>query len=369
MNNRGAHDSARPIATTSHGAGNGGEIDGDWRDRRCVVAGGLGGVGSLFVQLLLGTGARVSVVDPLCSANGAGAQGALYYRGDVATPGPAVREQLRAADIVVLAIPEPAAVASLATLTSTMRPGALLADTLSVKTPYLQALGRTAQALEILSLNPMFAPSLDMATRPVAVVSAACGPLSEALVGLLARQGARVVPLGADEHDRLMSAAQALTHAAVLSFGIALAQLGVELDALQRIAPPPHATMLALLARMCSSVPQTYWDIQAENPFAPAARRALAEACQELSRMVGDQADAAPSEGFVGLFEQIGAWFGDDVPEWAQRCAATFQAMGQPMPAARPCPAEAPTRRPARRQPRQSPHDLQIRTLTPREDR
>ena len=55
----------------------------------------------------------------------------------------------------------------------------------------------------------------------------------------------------------------------------ALAELDIDIADLDRIAPPPHAALLSLLARITSGAPEVYWDVQAANPYAPAARHAL----------------------------------------------------------------------------------------------
>jgi len=47
------------------------------------------------------------------------------------------------------------------------------------------------------------------------------------------------------------------------------------------LAPPPHLTLLALLARIASGEPETYREVQA-NPHAAQARAALATAATRL---------------------------------------------------------------------------------------
>ena len=146
--------------------------------------------------------------------------------------------------------------------------------------------------LEALSLNPMFAPSLaSPATRWLRSSSATARGRAPARPDR--QRGARVVTVTADQHDRMAAATQALTHAAVIAFGAALAELDVDIADLDRMGPPPHTALLSLLARIASGAPEVYWDVQAANPHAPAARRALARGVSQLTDVVEDGDPAA----------------------------------------------------------------------------
>jgi prephenate dehydrogenase len=282
---------------------------------RCVVAGGAGAVGTLFVELLTAAGAEVHVAD---SAAGA----------DITAPDALLAAELAVADVVVLAVPEPVALQALGPVAAALSPGALLVDTLSVKSRYAAAAAAVRSDVELLGLNPMFAPSLGFPDRPVAAVELRGGPRTGELLNLLTGAGARVVRVTADRHDRLAAATQALTHAAVLSFGAALAELGVTADELAALAPPPHATLLALLARIAGGTPEVYWDVQSANPFAETARDALRAGTATLAAAVG-----AGEAEFTDLLSALRAVLGDRLPEYGAFCARMFQAQQAPVTA------------------------------------
>ncbi|MGW6445211.1 prephenate dehydrogenase/arogenate dehydrogenase family protein [Lentzea sp. NPDC055074] len=275
---------------------------------RCVVAGGAGAVGTLFVELLVAAGAEVHVAD-----SGSGA--------DITDPDPLLTAELAMADVVVLAVPETVALRALGPVTAVLSAGALVVDTLSVKSRYAAAAATTRSDVELLGLNPMFAPSLGFPGRPVAAVELNGGPRTEELLDLLTGAGARVVRVTADRHDRLAAATQALTHAAVLSFGAALAELDVTVDELAALAPPPHATLLALLARIAGGTPEVYWDVQSANPFAETARDALRAGTSALAAAVG-----AGETEFTDLLSALRSVLGDRLPGYGASCARMFQA-------------------------------------------
>ncbi len=291
---------------------------------RVVVAGGSGAVGSLFAERLHESGSDVVIVDRTVPAPTQDV--ARFVRGDISDPGAEVADVVRTADVVLLSVPEPVALVAIGRLVGTLKPDALIVDTLSVKStvvPALQAVTMIAGEAEALSLNPMFAPSLGFAGHPVASVVVRDGRRGRALTELIEQWGARVVYVSADQHDRLAAATQALTHAAVIGFGAALAELDVDIAELDRIAPPPHTALLALLARIASGAPEVYWDVQAANPYAPAARRALSRGVARLSDLVDDGDTAA----FGDLLDQLCGVLGSLRGAYRERSAKALRAI------------------------------------------
>ncbi|MEU0372020.1 prephenate dehydrogenase/arogenate dehydrogenase family protein [Streptomyces sp. NPDC006283] len=280
---------------------------------QAVVVGGAGEVGRLFRRSLAGAGVAVRCVDVAAPVGGE------VVAGDVRCPGPEAVAVLARADVVVLAVPEPVALEAVRPLAAVMRPGAVLADTLSVKSRIAERLREQAPAVPWVGLNPMFAPSLGWAGRPVAAVTVSGGPGVRALVELVAGFGARVVEMSAAEHDALTAAQQAATHAAVLAFGLALGELSVDVGALRASAPPPHLVLLALAARIASGTPEVYFDIQAANPGAQAAREAVGRGLERVGRAV-----AGGEAGFEELFAEVRSVLGAQGPELAEVCARLF---------------------------------------------
>jgi prephenate dehydrogenase len=227
---------------------------------------------------------------------------------------------IRRADIVVLAVPERVALAAVPTLARLLRPGALLVDTLSVKTGIVAVLAAHSAHLEVVSLNPMFAPALGFDGRPVAAVVVRDGPRARALLDAVDRRGGRVAELSADEHDRVAAVTQAMTHAAVLAVGLALDELGVAAEDVGLLATPPHLTLLALLARIASGGPETYWGVQAGNPHARRARTALAAGLATLA----DAADHGTGGDFAALLERARESLGADRDAYMRTCEELF---------------------------------------------
>ncbi|PKW16235.1 prephenate dehydrogenase [Saccharopolyspora spinosa] len=278
--------------------------------RRCLVLGGAGAVGELFARALRDSGAEVVIADPAAG------------NGDATAPDAALRAELAGADLVLLAVPERTALAALPVLATHLRPGTLVADTLSVKGAVATVL-REMSGIEAVSLNPMFAPSLGFAGKPVATVVVHNGPKVAELLALLRDWGGHAVLCEAGDHDRLAAATQVLTHATMLGFGLALTVLADGVGEVAPLAPPPHRTLLALLARITSGTPEVYWDVQAANPEAPGARAALVAGIRQIADMV----DAGDEAGFEAVLGRLRAFFGDELPQHASVCAQLFDGL------------------------------------------
>jgi prephenate dehydrogenase len=286
---------------------------------RFAIVGGLGQVGRLFSQLLASHG-EVVIVDPAATA----ASGADYriVAAAVESGHPDVHSVLAAADIVLLTLPEAAALSATPAVAEMMKPGALLADTLSVKAAIVPLLAEWAGrcALQACSLAPMFGPALGMAGRPLATITVAGGDRVDELLTLIGDAGARLVATTAEDYDRLAAVLQGATHAAVLAFGSAVARSGCDIGALLSLAPPPHLVMLALLARIVSGVPEVYWDIQM-GPHAAMMRGMVRDGLDALDRC----ADHADYESFAAAIAEVGGYLGPHRADLAEHCVYLLQ--------------------------------------------
>ena len=280
-----------------------------------TVVGGLGAVGSMFVELLRADGLTVTVVDPA----GSDPDGDVVV-GDITKPSGRVLAHVESSSIIVLAVPEQVALAALPTLQTSH---ALVVDTLSVKSRMDAAIADAGRVQEFLGLNPMFRPSLGPSGRSVIAVPYVDGPQTRKFLDVVRSWGASVAVMDADRHDRLAASTQVLTHASVLAFGVALAELGLSADELLAVAPPPHRALLVLLARIAGGEPEVYWDVQAGNPYAGVTRKALAEATAQLdtaTRALGD---------FTTLMKVAEAALGDRSDELNAECQSLFDRIAE----------------------------------------
>ncbi len=250
-----------------------------------VVVGAAGGFGRLFSELLADAGCDVVGVD--LAPEPSGCRLASFLRADVTEPDAALRERVREVACLVLCLPEHAALTAIELLGPSLRPDALLVDTLSVKTPVVAAVQAARPRAEALSLNPLFGPDLGLAGRNVAAVSLYGGPRSDAFLELLRSRGVCLSVVTAAEHDRHAAATQVATHAALFAFGLCLERLDFTPD--PALATPLHRALLSLLARVVAHDPEVYRRIQSDNPHGGDTRALFAEALSELDESVAGQ--------------------------------------------------------------------------------
>lgn len=292
------------------------------RQFRCAtVVGGGGAVGTMLARSLVSSGAgRVTVVDTRVPA---GTTGLDAVQADIRQPSVQLRKLIADSDLVILAVPEEVAIHAAALLGPLLGPNSLLVDTLSVKSRYAGALAGVTTGAELLGINPMFAPSLGLGGRSLVAVAYEPGELTERYLASLAAQGCDIVRLGTDEHDRACASMQALTHAAILTFGMALRASGFDVAANERILPPPHRTLLALLARVVNAEPEVYREIQQANPYASEHRTELSNACRHFDAIATASGDA---QSFERLFDDLRSIFVGASSDYGALCARLFEA-------------------------------------------
>lgn len=264
-----------------------------------IVLGGLGQAGSLIAGALTHAGAEVVLVDVLPRPEAVAA--ASYIQADVTRPDDDLLRAIADTDSIAMCLPEDAALRAAPAILNAMARGALWIDTLSVKQNICGLLRRYKEKLELVSINPMFAPALGFDGNSVAFVEISGGPKSEEFARTLRSLGAIVEMLTPETHDRLTAAIQVATHAAILSFGAALLELDYDIEKGSAIATPPHRMLLSLLQRMSTANPEVYWDIQHHHPFAASVRESLSRALKTLDAAARED---SPRE-FQELFERL----------------------------------------------------------------
>lgn len=264
-----------------------------------IVLGGLGQVGDLIARAFTHAGTEVLIVDVL--PRPAATKAGRYLQADVTRPDDALLQAIAGAHCVVMCLSEDAALVSAPAILDGMSRGALWVDTLSVKQNICALLRSYKEKLELVSINPMFAPSLGFADHSVAFVEISGGPKSREFARTLRSLGATVEAVTPETHDKLTAAIQVATHAAILSFGAVLLELAYDVDKGLAIATPPHLTLLSLLNRVSNANPEVYWDIQHHHPHASSVRESLSSAVRALDFAAREN---SPRE-FQKLFERI----------------------------------------------------------------
>jgi len=190
-----------------------------------------------------------------------------------------------------------------------MQPGALFTDVLSVKSGICESYEKLKDKyphIELLSTHPMFAPAAGWVGMNCVMIQIRGGPMTERLSAMIESWGCKTVAMpSGKEHDRVTASVQNATHAALLSFGLCLSKLGYDAAAASRMSTPPHRNMVSCINRMATiNEPDTYWDIQTDNPHADEVWEQLEQAVRELRAAVRDR-DRERFAGIIAGFREL----------------------------------------------------------------
>lgn len=196
----------------------------------------------------------------------------------------------RQCTIVILSVPMSATEAVVHEIQPVMAPDALLVELTSVKTPFVELFSQSA--CEVLSLHPLFAPSLLSSHGQRCTVwhprSGVHAPLIE---GFLRDEGIALIAMAPDTHDRMMAVVQGITHFQAIAAAHCMMTLGFPLEESLTVASPVYRLRLAMVGRILAQDSSLYAEIQTFNPYVPKVLAAL-ESSSNLLRSFVEQGDA-----------------------------------------------------------------------------
>ncbi|RKT87420.1 prephenate dehydrogenase [Saccharopolyspora antimicrobica] len=297
--------------------------DADPRPRVAVI--GYGNVGRLFGDLLAKAAWHVTAIDPHSPPEPSPAGGVpdLRVQADIGRPTPELRQALSDIDVVIVAVPERAALAAVDVIDECVAHDVTIVETLSRKARFLQAAEDVLAPRPLVSLNPLFHPSLGWVGNTVTASVVRGGSNVDRLLHLIGEAGAQVHHLSPGEHDRCVTVVQAVAHAVILGFATTLPRLGLPPADVIACSPPPARALLALAARVLTANPETYWDIQNSGEPGATARTALRDSVDELDNQVLTGDDTA----FELAFARLRTWLGDDLDRFADDAAHLLGAL------------------------------------------
>lgn len=259
--------------------------------RTVLVIGGAGKMGDWFASFFASQGFSVTVADP------------------AAEPGPerflawtdARRGGRLDHDVIVVATPLAVSAEILAELAEE-RPGGLVFDIGSLKTPLREGLEALAAAgCRVTSLHPMFGPDTELLSgRHLIVVDVGSEEATAEAKELFGSTMVQVLDMGLDDHDRLIAYVLGLSHALNIAFFTALAESGEMAPRLGRISSTTFDAQLRVSSAVARENPHLYYEIQRLNDFGLRPLDALNDAVGRLRRLVAD----GDEDGFVRLMEQ-----------------------------------------------------------------
>lgn len=220
------------------------------------------------------------------------------------------REVARRADVIFVTVPIGVTKEVLEEIESELCQEKLVADLTSVKAPIIPVLSRLQS--EVLSLHPMFAPSMPSVVGQTCVTcKIRTGRYADFVEALLIGAGLKLVAMEAEEHDRAMAVIQGLTHFQALTAAHCMMRMGFDPTTTVSVSSPVYRLRLAMIGRILGQDPRLYAEIQVYNPYIPAVLEHLGDSAELFAEAVRNQDVESlvveiqkVREAFVGFTEQ-----------------------------------------------------------------
>jgi prephenate dehydrogenase len=204
-------------------------------------------------------------------------------------------------DLVMVSVPIRSTVGVIGEIAPLITEEQLLCDLTSLKAEPVKAM--LSSKAQVLGMHPLFGPTVSsLRNQTVILTPARCGsPLSLRLPEILRAEGANLVVMAPEAHDRLMAVVQGLTHFGNLCMADAIRRTGTSLAAALEATSPVYRIQMGLIGRLLSQDANLYGDMLQLNPHMPGVLAAFEEAAADLRKRV----EGGEPASFVEFFGRI----------------------------------------------------------------
>jgi prephenate dehydrogenase len=233
---------------------------------RIGIIGGLGQMGQWFSRFFAGQGLEVLIGEPGSS--------------------PTCHEVAARADVVVISVPLHLTAEIIAELAPYIRPEALLTDVTSLKQGPLTAMLEHFPG-EVVGTHPLFGPGeASLSGQNIVMCRGRGERWFNWLHDLWVQAGAKIEITSPEEHDRLMSLVQGLTHFTLISLGTTFRRLEADINSMGNLATPTFRAVYDQVYHLVNQNFPLYAHIQLLNPQNRVTHAAFAEAVEQLRQIV-----------------------------------------------------------------------------------
>ena len=206
---------------------------------------------------------------------------------------------IKNSDIVIISVPIDSTLDIIKDLAPHMSEGSLLVDVTSVKENPSKVMEEfTPSNVDFIPTHPVFGPRItDLSGQVIVLTPLIKGKWYGKVVDYLNSKNMRIIESTPEEHDKMMSIVQVLTHFSYISTAYTIAKLNVNIKDTQDFESPIYNLMLDTIARIVSQNPYLTYSIQHENNQGNIVRDTFAEAVNELKDAIFNNDE----ESFVNM--------------------------------------------------------------------
>ncbi|MDA4128302.1 MAG: prephenate dehydrogenase/arogenate dehydrogenase family protein [Thaumarchaeota archaeon] len=252
---------------------------------RIAVLGSAGAMGSFFVRYFASQGHDVVGSDPQKGGNSGKTIAAQNAQA------------IRNADFVLVATPIQTTVTVCKQVLPNLRKGAVLVEISSVKSEGLVQVNKGAErkGLSFLSIHPLFGPAL-ISSKGMKIAVVRRGRDSSMALARKLFPGARLFPMSAETHNKLMGAMLSLTHITNMAYAKVVASV-TRPNEFRKMATPTSFLQLTLAESVLSQDPSLYSYVQTGNKFSAKLIRSMAGELLAMSELI-ESGDARKFEKY-----------------------------------------------------------------------
>lgn len=208
-------------------------------------------------------------------------------------------EAVSTADVVILSVPVSTLFKLIPEISPFLKKGSLLMDVTSVKEKPSKMMHEYAgEEVEIIPTHPLFGPRIRSLDGQVVVLTPLKkGKWFEKLYKFLENENARIIVTSPQNHDRMMSVVQGLTHFAYIGIASTIERLDIDIKESRKFASPVYGLMVDMIARIVAQNPYLYYSIQTENRYIKKTHETFISVYRELNDMIINKDE----DGFVHL--------------------------------------------------------------------
>lgn len=199
-------------------------------------------------------------------------------------------EAIENADLIIFSVPIENMVETIRDVAPYAPENSLLMDITSVKKDPSEALIKySPENTEILPCHPMFGPRTSSIEGQVIILT----PIEKRskksfsiIKNFLEQRNVHVVISTPEEHDKIMSVVQGITHFSYISIASTIKKLNISAKKSREFASPIYSLMLDMISRIVSQNPYLYYSIQKSNDETAISRKTLIEESIHLSNLI-----------------------------------------------------------------------------------
>ncbi|WP_423792651.1 prephenate dehydrogenase [Methanocaldococcus indicus] len=222
-------------------------------------------------------------------------------------------EAAKKGDIVIVSVPINITERVIKEIAPHVREGCLLMDVTSIKEIPSKAMEENVnEGVTVIPTHPMFGPTAPSLERQVVILTPSekhkNSEWFRKVYNFLKKEGAKVIVIPPDKHDRIMGVVQGLTHFAYITLASTLKELNVDIKESRKYASPIYELMLSIIGRIIAQNPYLYADIQMFNPKIEEIHKTFLNEANKLANIVKNK----DREKFVNIMKEAAKHFGSE---------------------------------------------------------